>query len=132
MRKASQGENTITALANFNVTFELTLYLHSFRAISISSQGSYYIAVSLCPKNAMLTNPDSPSENSLGKARLTRIFYIKYTSIFSMIQITLSPLLNVFPSPSLLTKTLFKVLLLRRKMFRNCLSTTSWSYLSNL
>ena len=75
---------------DFNVTFQLTVYLRSFQAISVSSQGLYYIAVSLCTKNAIVPHSQSQSQNPQSKVRLTNSFYIKYTSKSFFIKITLN------------------------------------------
>ena len=112
---------------DFDVTFQLTLYLDHFSAISISSQGSFYIAVSLCPKNSIIGNPTYPCENSLGKVHLTHNFYVKYTSNSAIIQTTLSRSDSASPSLSLYDKILTKILLPIKRTRPIRPSTTHWS-----
>ena len=66
--------------AKFRITFQLSVYLQKITALSILSQGTYYISVMLCPKNTIISS-SSLSENLSAKAQVTHIFSIKYTSM---------------------------------------------------
>lgn len=71
-----------------NATFTVAMLLEKFDAISISSQGTYYIAVSLCPKNALLGNKTCPCENPEAIVHSSKPFYLKYASTVRLTQTT--------------------------------------------